>query len=342
MRKFNIFLLGCMIILFAGCGGDNGTDGDGEKPKPIRLVVDTQAVPSPADVNVGWTSVDSVLVEIGGSSLYGINNNLGKQNVTVKAIKRSDTLFLRVKWHDATANIWGRYLDKSSYGMDWDSATYEGEDKFFVLMGTQNTDTMGANCAALCHATTHYTASGKTADVWKWMATTTAPGFMAEDEWWTSSGRSLDATALNTFVYRRNWNSLNQYPYWMHETGVAFDGPFLYLEDTATFNPSLAWDTLTSRLPGYAIDSTIRNSATRGQSSRWDVAAISEYDSSGASYSEFTWTVVFSRALNTGHAEDINLGTLDSVQVSIAATNDDYAEWNIAHSGSKPFWIILQ
>ena len=111
MKKFAIPILILLVAAFLACSSDDGgTNGDNGDPEPVRLVVDTEAQPSPTDVNVGWADVDSVEVEIGGSQTYGINPNLGNQNVIVKAVARENTLYIRAQWHDPTANVWGNYL----------------------------------------------------------------------------------------------------------------------------------------------------------------------------------------------------------------------------------------
>lgn len=342
MKKSAILLLVVLLALFVACSDndDSGTNGNGTTP-PVRLVVNTTAQPSSTDVNVGWSGVDSAMVEIGGSTTYGINPNLGKQNVVLKAILRNNMLYIRAKWHDANANIWGNHLRKSESQGIFEQVRSTGEDKFLILFDGQNNGEEKADCATMCHITEHYTTGGGNVDAWKWLATKTSPGLMAEDEWWSGSDRVLDSRQPNTYVYRVNWvNDDIKYPYWMHSTGPDYTEPFLYLEDTATYNPLASWET-GDKIPGYAIDSTIRTSGTRTLSSVWDVTAISEFDSTG-DMTNWTWTVVMARATNTGHADDVNLTDLDSIQVAIAATNDDAVGSTTTHSGAKPFWLILK
>ncbi|MEW5923884.1 MAG: ethylbenzene dehydrogenase-related protein [Candidatus Zixiibacteriota bacterium] len=341
MKKAAIPFLIILLTLFIACGGDdNGTDGNGT-PTVTRLVADTLAQPSMTDVNVGWSGVDSAMVEIGGSTIYGINPNLGKQNMILKAIVKNNILYIRAKWHDANANIWGNYIRRTNLEGNFEQNTYEGEDKLLFLFDAQNNGTEKADCASMCHVTEHYTTGGGNADAWKWLATKTSPGWMGEDEWWNNSDRLLDARQPNMYVYRENWNSQTKHPYWMHTDGPDFTEPFLYLEDTATFNPlNPGWAT-GDRIPGYAIDSTIYKSGARTLSSVWDIAAISHFDSSGE-VTSWSWTVVMARALNTGHADDVNLSSLDSVQIAVAATNNDAVDATTAHSGSKPFYLILK
>nr|MBN2277497.1 hypothetical protein [candidate division Zixibacteria bacterium] len=322
MKKPILPLYILLALLITGCSSDdNGTDGDGDEPTIVRLVVDSEATkPTLGNVNEAvWFTIDSMKVEIGGSSTYGINPNLGKQDVTLRAIEASDTLYLWARWHDATANIWGGYIVKSSLEHEWDSATYTYDDQFFVLLdaGGDGVET------------------GKM-DVWNWMSSRTAPGFLAQDESWNGTVHTLDTVQPNINPYRRNWSNLMQKPFWMHRDTLDYTGSVLYLEDTVEMNVFLNWPA-GYKLPGYAIDSTIHSSATRGESSRWDVVAISKYDSTGLDASDYTWTVVFARAMNTGRGDDVSLTSLDSIEVRIEATHNG----SDSHSGSAPFWIIF-
>lgn len=350
MKKLVFPLLITLGLLFAGCGGgDNGTNGNGNGNGIIitRVVADTAVASAPdmSDVNwSGWYQVDSELVEIGGDPTnYGMNPNLGKQDVTMRAIVKSDTLYIWARWHDASANLWANYSACVLVG-NFSPVTSEGEDRFLIIFDALNNGDEGADCATTCHATAHMTMGGGNIDAWKWMSTKTAPGFMAEDEWWDGSGRLEDATDLNMYVYRRNWSGdiVTKYPYWMHVTDTAFNEPFLYAEDAITYNSGMGWEVGIDRIPGYKTDSTIHSDPSRGSSSMWDVAAVSEFDSTGA-FSDWTWTIVLARALNTGHSDDVDLSAVDSVQVTIAATHNDNeaADPSVAHSGSKPFYIIF-
>jgi hypothetical protein len=168
---------------------------------------------------------------------------------------------------------------------------------------------------------------------------------MAEDEYWSGTGRNLDMT-INVYVYKTNWNGLSSIPYVMHTDTFAFAGPFLYIEDTVHMdNANIDWPA-GYVMPGYYIDSTIYKSPTRTSNSRWDVQAIAKYDST-AGGAPYYWTVVMARALNTAHtSDDVNLTDADSVQVTMAISdafmNDALAPGATVHSGSKPFYIILK
>ncbi|SYZ74222.1 hypothetical protein TRIP_C60492 [Candidatus Zixiibacteriota bacterium] len=344
MRKLFILIISILALYIAGCGGDKGSNPPPPPVPTVRLVVDTTAAPGMTNVNAGaWNSVESVMVEIGSGSDYGLDADLGHINVNLKAIKKNDTLYLRAKWQDATANIWGNYMRPLPQVIDWEQVTSAGDDRFFVMFDAGDNGTEKADCSKMCHATSMKPTNGH-ADVINWSATSTAPGFMADDEWWNNvTGRLFDNT-VNAYVYRDNWNSFSNVPYYMHKDTIAFLGPYLYLTDTVAMNyATIQWPS-NYRMPGYRIDSTIYNSPSRSSYSRWDVRAISQYDSTSSPH---TWTIVMSRALNTGHIDDVNLALagFDSVQVTIAAANahsSDPVNASWQHSGSKPFYLILK
>jgi hypothetical protein len=344
MKRFLIPIILSFILGFVGCGGDDdsGTDGgNGQVTPPPRLVVDTTAAAPPmTDVNTGWTNVDSVLVEIGGDpDNYGYNTNLQKQNVIVKAIKKLDTLYIRVKWHDpAGADTMANRFRKTAQENVWEYGNLVGQDMFFILFDVQDNGDEGADCATMCHATIMMTTGGGHADAWKWMSTATRPGKMADDMWFSSTGTAEDM-ALTKRVHRSN-NFFNL-PKYMHEDTIV-EISVLYIEDTLPFLNDYFLPSPWPEgwiIPGYYIDSAIYVSSDRNDESLNNVRAISEFDEVNED-----WTVVFSRALNTGKSDDVNLAVLDSIQVTMAATNK-HQESDIIpkpeHSGSKPFWIIL-
>jgi hypothetical protein len=351
MKKLMIFIFILLAITLSGCGGDDG----GTKPPPpptppIRLVVDTTVTaPTLSGVDEAvWSLIDSVNVEVGGvPSKYGFDDGIGKINVVMKAIKISDTLYIRARWRDNTASIWGNAIKKSQYAYAWEHVTYDGgEDELMLLFDAGDNGTEKADCATMCHATSMSTTGGGHADCWKWKSTTTYPGKMGEDEYWSSTGRELDAT-VNDYVYRGNWDGNASTPDFMHVDTFAFTGPFLYVDDTTDMNNLLNWPSDPGYvMPGYFIDSTIYKSPTRTNNSRWDIRAVAKYDST-AGGTPYYWTVVMARALNTTHtADDADLSGVDSVQVTMAISDafmkDDLVPGATVHSGSKPFYIILK
>ncbi len=246
----------------------------------------------------------------------------------MKAIRKSDTLYIKVKWNDRIVNLWGDYLRKTETLRRWELVNSTGQDIFSIILNVPDTSV-----------------DSGAVDVWRWMSTKTAAGRMAEDYWMAiSDDTAISDSYLNYTVYREN--DLYYYePTAMHSDSSDYTGQYLFLEDTVAFRfgyPVDFWPT-NYKMPGYVIDTNIFNLPTRDLQSRWDVRAISHFDSVQATYPNYTWTIVFERALNTGHnSEDLDLSSLDSVKMSIIADNNSNAVYTKDSSGSAPFWLILK
>jgi len=353
MKKLLVPFIVLSLLSFTGCSKKTTEPTPPPTPAP-RLIVDTVSVaPNMDSVDTPvWSLVDSALVEIGGEpATYGFDPSLGKIDVTLKAIRNNDTLYIYAKWKDANADLWGNYIQHTANYGTWVQNTSEGEDKFFVFFDTGNNGSEKANCASMCHATEMKASAGGHVDIWNWKSTTTAPAKLCEDQWMRGdSGMVLDAIYPNFYAYKSNWRAdyggLNwEEPLMMHKSDTAFHSPFLFKEDAVVYKLQVGWKTL-AIVPGYYIDSTIYDSPDRSASSRWDILSASRFDSLSTPH---TWTVVFARALNTGRLDDdARFDNVDSVQVTIAAADgqvpyqlpDLIYEWQ--HSGSKPFYIILK
>jgi hypothetical protein len=344
--------------MVAGCGGDNGgTNGNGEETPPPRLVaIDTVAAPSMLDANDPvWDQIDSVEVEVGFSSTYGQNPQLYKDTLLMKVIKTADMLYIWANWRDGYAHLWGNFSRiKAGLTGIWEQINFNagngGEDAIFIAFDAGDNGEEGADCASMCHAVQYgmATTGGGHVDVWSWKSSTTNPGFLAEDQWWSSAGNYPDPPpAINPqTVYTVNWFNFTKQPEWMHEDDTAFHEPFLYAEDIVDFDGAeyMGWSEANYKMPGYIIDSTIYSLAERDD--RWDVLAISHYDSLSTWN---RWTVVMARPLTGLGANDVDLAGLDSIQVTVAvSSNHTDAEieaslgydW-LEHSGSVPFYLIL-
>lgn len=354
----NLFILSCFVIgcLIVSCGGDdNGTNGgDDDEIVVPRLVANTSAdAPSTTDANDAvWSTLDSTMVQIGFSETYGQNPRMIKDTMWMKAILKSDKLYIWAKWEDPDKSVWGNYMIKSFALGFWEHiTTYElggGEDAFMIVFDAGDNGDEGADCATMCHLATSdmRTTGGGHADAWCWKSAKLAPANLAEDYWWASSGNFLDPAPATGEQKAYEVNSLipigedRARPKWMHTDDTAFAGPYLFREDAIEFEPYIGWDEIGGyKMPGHRIDSTIHSKAERND--RYDVLAASVYDEASTPH---TWTVVFSRSLTPSGSNDVDLRTVDSIQVTVAATRDHTygSDPNMReHSGSVPFYIIL-
>jgi len=360
------FVLCCILI---GCGGDDGgTNGNGDETPPPRLVaVDTVSAPSMLDANDPvWNQIDSVEVEVGFYPSYGQNPQLYKDTLLMKVIKTADMIYIWANWRDGTADLYGRYsrkLEPPNIGGSWEHIYTAdgggGEDGFFIIFDAGDNGEEGADCALMCHAVQYRmaTTGGGHVDAWCWKSATTNPGFLAEDQWWSSVGNIKDPNPqLNPQVlYATNWDPGTSAerphigdPDYMHPDDTAFHGIYLYEDVMVEYDndPFIGWDSVAGyRMPGHFIDSTIYSSEERDD--RWDVLAISHYDSLSTWH---RWTVVLARTLTPSSSNDVDLSDVDSIQITIAVTNDHtFAyddDWGVDagfrdHSGSVPFYLIL-
>lgn len=353
MKSLRIPLFVILSLLFIGCSSDDddgGTNGTTPPPAVVRVIVDTlTTAPLMNSVDEAtWNNVDSTLITIGGNAaLYGKNSTIGNQNIPIKAIINTDTLYIKVSWYDAGgADTLANQYRKMSSPNNWDHRTTFGQDMFFLIFDAQDNGTEGANCATMCHSTGMKTTGGGHADAWRWMSAISPYAFLAEDLWASASSTIGDAL-INDYFYRYNGINSATAPDSMHEDTIN-QVSVLYLSEAITFrndavlNPfGYSWPE-GFIMPGYIIDSSIWQATTRNDNSRNNVRSISSFES-GTNI----WTVVFSRALNTGKADDVDFSALDSVQVTLAATDDHpavvyYPATKPPHSGSAPFWLILK
>ncbi len=336
---FAVILAGLFVW---GCGSKSNPSSN-QPPGDVYIVANT-SVTIPADMmstisNI-WNAVTSYTVPIGeypsGSGFY--DPNIGfNTSATLKAIVKDDTLYIYASWTDGNAS---RRLDRlhlSITDQPWSILTNEGEDVFFIIFDAGNNGTERADCATMCHAVgdtrEHYTSGGGNADVWIWRAARTAPAYLDDDGWWDDAGTDLDYPAGSDAVYKDNYNNIAHAPYFTHYNLGAYTGDFLFTHDTVHYVQ--ANFTAGDEVPGFVIDSMFHDTST-ADLSRWDVHSYSLYDNIN-----HKWDIVMSRALDTGHDDDVDLSSVDTVQVTIAVNHNYPANSPNKHSGSKPFYIII-
>ncbi len=346
MKYANVISILLLIGLLAGCGGDDdGITPPPPPPPPVYMSVDIIA--DAPDMNsidhTVWDAVDSTDILVGAyPATYGRDARLGQQDVVLKAIRKSDILYLYARWgNDSDPNRVGNSMQRSA--AEWYHFTSYGEDKLMLVFDAGNNGDEKADCASMCHQTApkHKTTGGGNADVWVWKSSTTAPAYLGEDQWWSASGFAGDelTNPLEDSVYIDNWNSPGYeygYPNYMHITVEAYEDTFLYVDDTTVYDYSNNWSQ-GHLMPGWVIDSSYHNNATR--ESRWDILSYSEHDPA-----DDTWEVVLARALNTGNADDVDMSAVDTIQVTLGINHNHPAystEPKPNHSGSLPFYIIL-
>lgn len=265
-------------------------------------------------------------------------------NVSVSWIRRSsttstftyDTSLTYCDSVDANADTCVHYIDTLIIDTITNVYPYGDQDRFAVMWdvgdnGDYTTGGEGVDCRSMCHGRADlsvlghrmYTTGGGHVDVWQWQAGTADPAFLASDEYWSGAGREKDA---GDSIYTSNYDSEEGQPIFAHKDTTGFTGASLHVEDTVTYRPTMPFPA-GYEMPGYVLHDNATGSSA-------DVASFSYYIVGSR------WAIIMSRALNTGHADDIDLSGLapgDSVLVTIAIMNDA----DQLHSGSRPFYIVF-
>jgi hypothetical protein len=343
-----------LTVMQYGCGG-NGDDGNGNGPGPVpepRLVVTAHQDPTfdnALDSPV-WDSIDAETVPVGTDNNYNANTLYTETlNADLKALVAGDSiLYIMVKWSDNSEdNRFGELHATWANDIEWetvDTTDIRNEDRFYIMFDDGGAG--GADCAHYCHSSSelssagrrHYGLPGDAADIWQWKAHRTGLGKFAEDMHLTDTMILQDPqVASSDSLYFGNLKT-NLKATYMHEDGITYEGAGLLESETTNglFTPydnNLDWvtfppnqDPIGKYLPGYFI-----YDESGADGSRWDVRAASQHDGSN-------WTVVFRRALTTADADDIDLSSVDSIQISIAITDNS----GVKHHGRKPFYLVFE
>lgn len=306
--------LAALVIGAFGCSDDDTTLA----PTPTGLIA-TAVTTAPivdGSMDAVWSSAAEYKVIVGADMNY--QNGYGLLTVSMRAVTFNNMLYIYAEWADPSGSEDIRKKMWSNNGSTWVKGSGD-EDRFFVMFNAGDNGTEGADCATMCHkpsADLMATTGGGHVDVWHWKAARTNPGGCADDKWWDGTGRGSDAK--NSSLYTDNIESVGgvDRPMYMHSTGLAYTGNFLFEADKVVFDPNLNWTGKT--IPFYVIDPS-------ASGSRWDVAA------SGV-YSAGKWTLELARAFNTGNSDDVVLGS-GVIEVTIAITDNSGG----THSGSAPF-----
>ncbi len=366
MKKIIPALLALFVFSFIiGCGSDDNGGSNGETT-PRVVANTTVAAPSLSNPNDAvWSQVDSVSIDV---SMTNAPRNIAPKvaavppSVQVQAIKADNFLYMRVKWSDPSFDAWPNYFYVANITniVNFTHETLAEEDQVFVLF--EDTADSGY-------------------DVWNWRVLTTGAGGLAEDGFFNTS--TLQDTiipdsdgTLGAVVAMQNYdNQFTNIPFYVHkdtsefnqDTSDVLTGYALYTDDTLNTNDTLyiRYDTTSigeppndsiivdtvyvtalltdgwvegQRLPSFVIDSTLKNKSNAERGSRWDTRAVSTYSDAANEY-----TVVLGRLLNTGHSDDLNMGTVDSVKVKIGIYDDQnsFSTGSTSRGYSKEFWLIL-
>jgi len=337
-----------------GCGSDNGTDGGGDDPTPpMRLLVNTSvAAPTLSSPDEAvWSSVDSAMVPVSAANtpkiVPGAKISAVPSEVKVQAIAKDDTLYVRLRWTDATHNSWPNYYyianPADTFPAIFTRNDLEEEDQAYVLFDG---------------------APGGGYDVWGWQALRTGGAGMGMGYRYNNNILTPDAAGTSSLSVAYNNPIANLY---ISQDTSAFQDYILTLTDAVHRTDSLRTDTVyidTGQPPDTGVDTTV-TTVSYGQTHGWtlnqrvpgwliddgvgssqhtDVQRGSILDIRAAdNHSGGMYSVVLKRAMNTGYADDLNLVPLDSVKVEIAIFDNQnlFTTGGTKRGVSALFWIIF-
>lgn len=238
-----------------------------------------------------------------------------KATVTAHALYTHSDVFFLFRWKDATHSV-----TKKSWRFDGQTWSHlkGNEDRLallFEINRIRNFATKG--CAVTCHGPAgapvkEYKFATATAaekgDLWHWKAARSDPQKHADDTWLTvagkKTGRKSDSGKGGDV---KNQTEDKSRPRWMHDPARPSSAPgFLLAEETVEirdYSVFKAGHTLPYRLP------------KKPTGSRADIRAESRYENGG-------WTLMLSRALDTGHDDDVAFNPRKKYNVAMALFDD--------------------
>jgi hypothetical protein len=292
---------GLTLILAAALGAVLFGRGYVESAEPQLAVTAKRVLQAPdGPTDALWQQAPPVDIRVRG------RDSFAGEDVTVvtRSVYTDDRLYFLFKWKDPTESVAKRAWKFD--GRNW--SHLEGdEDRIAVLFEIARINGFASKgCAVVCHSppdlpSKEWKFATQTAaekgDLWHWKAARSHPAGYADDGWLTiagnpsgsyrTTGRRVD-DGKGGDVYNQTEDRTR--PYYMQDPtrppsvkGFLIHDEAVPIPDAARFNPG---DVITYRMP------------KRADGSRGDVKSVGRYADGG-------WTVMLSRKLDTGHADDV-------------------------------------
>ena len=322
MKKLIPIAVILSFAVWSGCSSDDPAPTEPPPPPPPVRVVANSTVGAPTLSSVDeavWDSVAEFTLDISTQNspkLPAPASSAVSDSVYVKAIVSGGELYLRVEFDDNDLNLLKNHYVLSPIGfLNFTRDPTSHEDQLFVMFsGLPNGDL----------------------DVWNWRSLETAPAGLAEGK--TLINDTILVTDSGAQQVAWDNTQVGTRPKWAHKDSSSFTGEILYKEDTSGFD-RYAGDTnwtVGHIIPGYYIDTIVRNTVQSFPESRWDIFTVSSFDDLNEKI-----TVVLKRKLNTTYSEDLVLA--DSVQFRIGLFDDqDRFDLGGSRRGyTDLFWLIL-
>ena len=342
------FIIGCE---------DPGSYGEVEPTVLGRVAVTNSTSAPPADNprHEIWKTAMTGAIMTSDSAFSDNPEDIDSIPIFIKAIKTGSTLYLRAEWGenvevvrrtysiwpnpivhrlsvdttgDTVVNVW---LRRPS--VDTTDTIRNDQDRLAVMWDAGDNGAEGADCRSMCHDPANpspsgnrmYTTGGGHVDVWHWMAATTDPVLLAQDEYWSAYGRGADEGTVS--IFEANFDTLASLPRWMNKDTTKPYIPFLHADMTVAFDAARKWYNLDS-IAGYVVHDDAAGSVA-------DVASYSMLNLSNR-----RWMVLMSRKLTTGNPDDRDFASIapgDSILVTVAFMDNA----DRVHYGSRPFYVVF-
>lgn len=294
-------LLALMAVIFAACGGEE--EGVLSVPKVDRA-------PAGGTDSLWKDKARSMtFTNVGAAKFEG-----GEVDVTMQGLRTDTEIFLKFVWNDAEPS-----MVKGTWEFDGESwsALPGNEDRLAVLWQIDRIDNFATKgCTVACHSDAaetgdwYFAADSGKGDIWHWKSYRTDPLNFADDGFLTAgtdesaSGHHKDEGGGGD---TRNRNEAEDGPSHMPNLDMEQTLPgFLLTNEAIEIDVSLGW------APGTQIPQRMLSqpSGDRG------------HITADATYANGQWTLILSRQLNTGSADDLELEAGRTYTIGVAVFND--------------------
>jgi len=305
-RKFTIFMVACLALLFSGTFF-NADEAVGAAKQTVT-VAKVKESPSSLD-DPAWQKAKAVEVPFEGKEKFAGK----KAAVTAKALYSGDSIYFRFDWKDDTKSV-----TKGAWAFNGQKWSHQGgnEDRISLLFEINRINNYATKgCAVVCHVPAGAanakdgkfgtTSSAEKGDLWHWKAARSDPAGFADDTWLTiisekKGGRKSDSGNGGD---KKNMTEDKSKPMYMLAPGkslakndILLAAHAVEIKDYAGFKVG---DTITYRMPKTP------------EGSRADIKAISRY-------ADGSWSVLLYRKLDTGNEDDVTLNPRKKYNFSMA------------------------
>jgi len=303
-RHCSVYLL--MIVALLWSGTALGAS------KQILEAAEVKAGPTGLDDAI-WNEAEAIQVPFEGKEVFAGQ----KASVATKAVYTDQAIYFLFKWKDPTLSV-----VKGAWkygGSKWEHQK-GNEDRISLLFEINRINNFATKgCAIVCHVPPGASnakngkfgtsTAAEKGDLWHWKAARSDPAGVADDTWLTKitdekGGRKSDDGSGGD---QRNMTEDKSAPKYMPAPGQTLGKHDILLAAHAVEIPSdmvfKTGDTLTYRMP------------KKHEGSRGDIQAESHYAGGG-------WTVMLSRALDTGNEDDVAFNTRRKYNFAMALFDD--------------------